>query len=207
MIFFRFLFILITLQCLANFVSGQGIAVNQTGALADPSAILDIANQQKGLLIPRLTNSERNNISLPAKALLIYNLSNSRFEVNTGSPEAPLWEAIVTLEYLSMQNLHWKQGGNVVSADSGIIGSTNAKSIGLITNNIVRLYIDSTNGRVGINTQSPKAGLHIATTDALLLPSGTTAQRPALPIPGMIRFNAETGKLEGYTTEGWKSLQ
>jgi hypothetical protein len=77
----------------------------------------------------------------------------------------------------------------------------------LITNYIIRLYIDSTTGNVWIYTQTPKAGLYIAATDALLLPVGTTAQRPAIPIPGMIRFNADTGKLEGYTSEGRKSLQ
>ncbi len=185
----------------------QGIAVNQNGALADPSAMLDISSQQKGLLIPRLTLAERNNILLPAKALLIFNTSASRFEVNTGTPELPTWEAIVTLESLSNQSVNWKLGGNQISADSGILGSTNAKSIGLITNNMIRLYVDSTSGRVGINTITPKAGLHIATTDAVVRPAGTSAQRPAAPIPGMIRFNADTGKLEGFTTEGWKSLQ
>ena len=188
-------------------ISGQGIAVNQSGAVADPSAIMDINAQQKGLLIPRLSTIERNNINLPAKALLIFNTSTSRFEVNTGSAQLPTWEAIVTLESLSLQNLTWKQGGNFITANSGVLGSYNAKSIGFVTNNIIRLYIDSTTGRVGINTQSPKSGLHIATTDALLLPVGNTAQRPVAPIPGMIRYNAETGKLEGFTSVGWKALQ
>ncbi len=186
---------------------GQGIAINQAGAPADLSAIVDISSQQKGLLIPRLTTTERNGISQPAKALLIYNTTTGRFEVNTGSPGAPDWEAIATIEALSGRQITWNQGGNILVADTGLIGSANAKSIGLITNNIMRLYVDSTSGRIGINTRSPKSVLHIASTDALLLPVGTTAQRPATPLPGMIRYNAETGKLEGYTTEGWKSLQ
>lgn len=198
---------LILLFLPASMLFGQGIAVNQTGATADPSAILDINAQQKGLLIPRLTTSERNNITLPAKALLIFNTTTSQFEVNTGTTILPNWEAIVTLESLAMQNITWKQGGNFIAADSGVLGTTNAKSLGLITNNIMRLYVDSTTGRVGINTRSPKAGLDISTTDALILPSGNTAQRPPAPVPGMIRFNVETGKLEGFTLEGWKSLQ
>jgi len=198
---------LILLFIPASVLIGQGIAVNQTGANADPSAILDINAQHKGLLIPRLTTTERNNITLPAKALLIFNTSTSQFEVNTGTTILPNWAAIVTLESLSVQNITWKQGGNFITADSGVLGTTNAKSLGLVTNNILRLYVDSTTGRVGINTPSPKAALHISATDALILPSGNTAQRPPVPVPGMIRFNSETGKLEGFTAEGWKSLQ
>lgn len=35
-------------------------------------------------------------------------------------------------------------------------------------------------------------------TGAAALPSGTTAQRPASPVAGNIRYNASTGKFEGY---------
>jgi hypothetical protein len=205
---YPFIFLLFFLQGLIPASRGfaQGIAVNQSGAAADSSAMLDINSQQKGLLIPRLTTAERNGINLPARALMIFNTSASRFEVNLGTPVQPVWQPIVTLDVLSSQNITWNQGGNNIDTNTGIIGASNAQSLGLITNNIIRLYVDSTSGRVGINTQSPKASMHIATTDALLLPVGTTAQRPATPVPGMIRYNAETGKLEGYTTDGWKSL-
>ncbi len=185
----------------------QGVAINAGAQPADPSAQLDISSQQKGLLIPRLTQTERGNITLPAKALLIYNLTNQQFEVNTGTPAQPAWEAIVTFQSGNLQNGYWKLGGNSVPAESGKIGSENNKPLELITGNMLRLYIDTSGTRIGINTNSPKAGLHIATTDALVLPTGTTAQRPPQPVVGMIRFNSETGKLEGYTSEGWKSLQ
>jgi hypothetical protein len=185
----------------------QGVAVNSSGATANPSAMLDIGSTQKGLLIPRMTTTDRDNIAAPAKALLIFNSNNTRFEVNTGTPELPVWEGIVTLESSAIQNGFWKVGGNVGAQDINLSGTQNNKSYGLITNNVLRLYVDSVSGRIGINTAQPKASLHIAGTDALVLPSGTTAQRPLAPVVGMIRFNNETGKLEGYTTEGWKPLQ
>jgi hypothetical protein len=100
----------------AVWLFSQGVAVNQKGALVNPSAILDINTQLKGLLIPRLTNTERNGIYLPAKALLIFNTSNSRVEVNTGSPPEPTWEGIVTQEAHYLQNVTWKQGGNFNSS-------------------------------------------------------------------------------------------
>lgn len=40
-----------------------------------------------------------------------------------------------------------------------------------------------------------------------ILPRGTTAQRPANPIIGEIRFNTTTGKTEGYNGIEWVELQ
>lgn len=54
------------------------------------------------------------------------------------------------------------------------------------------------NGNVGINTQSPSVSLDINRTDAIILPQGTTAQRPSLPLGGMIRYNTQSGSLEYY---------
>lgn len=39
----------------------------------DPSAVLELKSTDKGLLPPRLTESERNGISSPAEGLIIYN--------------------------------------------------------------------------------------------------------------------------------------
>jgi len=37
------------------------------------------------------------------------------------------------------------------------------------------------------------------------LPTGSTAQRPASPVVGMIRFNTDTRVVECYTTAGWQA--
>lgn len=42
--------------------------------------------------------------------------------------------------------------------------------------------------------------------DALTIPSGNTAQRPQSPVAGMIRFNTEIGKVEGYVDNIWKEF-
>lgn len=204
--------LLIFLCCTLLIVTGfsghsQGIAINSDGQMPDSSAQLDVASLQKGFLVPRLTTAQRNSIQKPARALLIFNTTSGQFEVNTGTPPAPAWEGIVTLESPNLQNGFWKIGGNVVDADTGQIGTQNNKPMQLVTANTMRIYIDTGATRIGINTTSPKSALHIATTDAIILPTGTTAQRPVQPVVGMIRFNNETGKLEGYTLEGWKSLQ
>ena len=43
-------------------------------------------------------------------------------------------------------------------------------------------------------------------TSALLLPSGTTAQRPLAPFNGDIRYNTTTSKIEAYANNIWQNL-
>lgn len=42
-----------------------------------------------------------------------------------------------------------------------------------------------------------------STTGGMFLPAGTTAQRPASPATGMMRFNTTTGLLETYNGSSW----
>jgi hypothetical protein len=67
------------------------------------------------------------------------------------------------------------------------------------------LYSNSSS--VGIGTTSPAASLDISQeTDALALPSGTTAQRPGSPVAGEIRYNSSTPDVEAYIGSSWTSL-
>ena len=44
-----------------------------------------------------------------------------------------------------------------------------------------------------------------STTGASQLPVGTTAQRPASPTTGQLRYNTTTAKLEYYNGTDWKA--
>jgi hypothetical protein len=48
--------------------------------------------------------------------------------------------------------------------------------------------------------------LEIQNTDYLQYPSGTTAQRPASPTAGMMRFNTTTALMEYYNGTAWVSI-
>jgi hypothetical protein len=52
--------------------NGQGMAVNTTGAAANASSMLDVSSTTKGVLIPRMTNAQRNAIASPATGLMIF---------------------------------------------------------------------------------------------------------------------------------------
>ena len=61
-------------------------------------------------------------------------------------------------------------------------------------------------GNVGIGTSNPQAVLHIASTGAMIIPAGTTAQQPSAPVTGMLRYNTTTNKLQYYNPIGWNSI-
>jgi hypothetical protein len=104
-----------------------------------------------------------------------------------------------------------QQTGNVeftstefnIETSSGISITTNGS-----TTNITGEKIDTGNLRISGNTIESLSGdvnieaasgtVRIDSTGALNLPTGTTAERPASPELGMVRYNTETDLFEGY---------
>ncbi|MBW6460803.1 MAG: DUF3494 domain-containing protein [Bacteroidales bacterium] len=85
---------IIVIILVAGILLSSGIAKAQVGigiATPDPSSLLDLYSTEKGLLIPRLTTEQRDLINNPATGLLIYNLSASDVQMNTGTPVLPAW--------------------------------------------------------------------------------------------------------------------
>ncbi len=50
----------------------QGVSMNATGAAAHPSAVLDMTSTTQGVLVPRMTATQRSLIATPAKGLLVF---------------------------------------------------------------------------------------------------------------------------------------
>lgn len=63
----------------------QGTAINNNGATADNSALLDLSSSSMGLLIPRMTQNERNAIVSPALGLQIFNTTTNCFNFWIGT--------------------------------------------------------------------------------------------------------------------------
>ena len=63
---------------LPSFLAGQ-VAINADGSAPNPSAMLDVKSNEKGVLVPRMTTSQRNNIDAPANGLLVYDLDDQHF--------------------------------------------------------------------------------------------------------------------------------
>ncbi|NTW32920.1 MAG: LamG domain-containing protein [Bacteroidetes bacterium] len=95
----------------------QGIAINTSGAAPNNSAMLDVSGTSQGVLINRMTTTQRNSISSPAAGLFIYNTDCKTFEYYDGSFWIPLY---------SSNNLLSTPGGitGISSACSGQTGVT-----------------------------------------------------------------------------------
>lgn len=59
------------------------------------SAALDVQHNRKGVLVPRMTKENRDNIVAPANGLMIYQTDSSAgFYVNKGNMTAPKWKPV-----------------------------------------------------------------------------------------------------------------
>lgn len=65
----------------------------------DESAILDIESSTQGVLPPRMTTTERNAISNPAKGLVLFNETENCLQVNQGTPATPDWQCMSAQPY------------------------------------------------------------------------------------------------------------
>jgi hypothetical protein len=80
--------------------SAQNVAVNATGATADPSAILDVNATNAGLLVPRInlaSLTDAATIANPTTSLLVYNTNaalGTGYYYNSGTPAAPVWTSL-----------------------------------------------------------------------------------------------------------------
>jgi len=79
----------LTVLLLSNYAIFSQVGVGTTNP--DPSSVFHVESTTKGMLLPRLTTIEQNNILNPASGLLIYNTDDKEFRFNYGAPASPNW--------------------------------------------------------------------------------------------------------------------
>ncbi len=78
-----FPFLLLILSLSKSF--SQNIGINATGATPHPSAMLDVSSTNKGVLVPRMTSTQRVAITTPATGLMVFDTDNNSFWVYNGA--------------------------------------------------------------------------------------------------------------------------
>ncbi|MGZ5134731.1 MAG: hypothetical protein ACXWCG_06265, partial [Flavitalea sp.] len=71
-----------------SYLFSQSVGIGTTNPNSD--AQLDVSSTEKGILIPRLTSTQRNNIVRPTEGLMIYNTTTNNYNVFDGSS----WKAM-----------------------------------------------------------------------------------------------------------------
>jgi hypothetical protein len=69
---FRCCVLVISFFHMSFVVCAQSFSINTDGSAANASAILDVKSNFKGMLIPRMSRTERNAIVTPATGLMVF---------------------------------------------------------------------------------------------------------------------------------------
>ncbi|MEP7322523.1 MAG: tail fiber domain-containing protein [Saprospiraceae bacterium] len=133
-------------------INAQSVAINTDGSVADPSAILDVKSNTKGVLIPRMTGAQRNGIQNPAEGLLVYDTGSSSFWYR----KAAGWIEL-TNGSISGQGPWNVSGINIYNSNTGNVGLGS-------TNPTARLTIQTPINNTGWN--------HIGGKDSIIVSEG-----------------------------------
>lgn len=140
-----FLFISITAA-----LSAQNVGINSTGALPNSSAMLDVSSTDMGILIPRMTEVQRDAIVSPATSLLIFQTDNtSGYYYNSGTAAVPVWERLTVGSELSFVDGTGAATRVAFWSDANTLGSN------------ANFYWDDTNSRLGIGNAVPTYNLDV----------------------------------------------
>ena len=169
-----------------------------------------------GSLGARVNCDSSNNLELMAggrtAADLIINTTTGNVGIGTTAPVTPLHvhrtdSAGPIIHFTNSTTGATDSDGasfGIDSNENAQIWQREANAIVFGTSNDEKVRIDSS-GNVGIGTTTPAATLDVTGTDAIIIPAGTSAQRPTAET-GMLRYNSTTSSFEGYHASTWSSL-
>ena len=165
----------------------QSIGINTSGSTPHRTAILDVTSTNKGILIPRMTKTERLSIPAPATGLMVYDVSANKFAYYDGTD----W----TLLYPGL-------GKEIIDTDkdTGIEVEQNndEDKIRLRVRSTEALTINS-DANVGLGVSAPSEKLEV--DGAVRLGDASNS-----PEAGTIRWNPVRKDFEGFTGNEWVSL-
>lgn len=166
---------------------GQSVGLGT--ATPHPSSLLDVQSNNKGVLIPRMTQAEIVAITSPAQGLMVYNTNSNSFQFFNGTA----WNNVAHSGIVS-------GSPNKIARFVGIWGLGS----GLMTDNLSGVSISAVNA-----VADPSAILDIAsTTKGLLIPRMTAAQRDAIPSPanGLLVFDSLSNSFWFHGFAGWAQI-
>ncbi|HQY12074.1 MAG TPA: hypothetical protein PK133_07655 [Ferruginibacter sp.] len=153
----------LTLLC-NNDSNAQSLAVNTDGSTAHGSALLDVKSTTRGLLIPRMTKTEKNAIGSPATGLLIFQTAPDSvgFHYYNGSSWAWLANSVAPEE--------WLITGNSNATASSYLGTNNGTDLRFAANSFEFGRISSNSGFWGYGEINPQYNMDIALGTAAVNP-------------------------------------
>lgn len=169
----HFSFIIIILLSV-NISKAQSLAVNTDGSTANSSALLDVKSTAKGVLVPRMTRTERNAIASPATGLLIFQSGPDSVGFHYYDGSKWTW----MFSNANADSLAWRTKGNTGTTDANnFIGTTDNIPFNIRVNNQKSGKIDHINWSTHFGYQAGNAttsGIHNTAIGHQALVSNTT---------------------------------
>ncbi|MGV9013561.1 MAG: tail fiber domain-containing protein [Flavobacteriales bacterium] len=141
----RFYFSTVLIVAIATCGQAQNIGINLTGIAPLPSAMLDIDNANKGLLIPRVALTATNSVgpvAAPANSLLVYNTA----AVSDVKPGYYYYD-LATAKWIAILSSAkgWTTNGNTgTTAAVNFLGTIDNVGMQVRTNNLQRFEFTNT---------------------------------------------------------------
>jgi hypothetical protein len=163
---------LILLFCSSNAIHAQSMGISNAAITPDPSSILEMRTTDKGILIPRMTTAERDNISSPATGLMLYNTITNQYNFYNGSAWV-FWGSAAYLSATSGETLSTSSTVDVVITDM-TKNAAEAGTYSVLFN--AQVSIPEANYTTGFSTADAAADLNLIYNDIMAIPvTGTHA--------------------------------
>ncbi len=195
----------------------NNIAVNRDGAAPHPHGLLDVQSNyllpqtQKGVLIPRMIDTERDAIAAPANGLTVY--------VTAPTSEEGFWFFDNGIWNRIMPGSPWDILGNTgtvpgVGVGQNYLGTSDAQPLVFRTNNLERARVDL-QGDFGVGVINPVEKLDLlgaikqtgtAATNTPGTIRYTTYNVPASPPWPAYAYSQHEGNINGTPT-GWRKIE
>jgi len=183
----------------SDLTSGRIVTAGASGALQDSASLLwDGTDLTAGSAIVSDLTSGR--VVLAGTSGAIEDSGNLTFDGTTLTVTGNIAVDNITLD------------GNDITATSG--GKVTVNDAGADVDFTVEgdtdtalLHVDAGTDTVNIGTATATTGakVKINSTDSMIIPTGSTAQRPGTGVEGMLRINSSTYKMEYYANSEWKT--
>jgi hypothetical protein len=203
----------------ANSLSVGGVGINTT----TPEAVLDVVSTESGILIPRLTESERDAISDPINSMLIFNSDIENFQFYFDSVWYDLGggdlQTVTDLGNLTTNEIVIQIDDDITQIGQGAILLSSSTSINEVSNTGISVR----GGMAHLRVFDDVGELHLGDIDGegstiktsdlsenrqLLIPdlSGTIATaETTIPLSGTTEGNPVTGDVEVDNFKGFIS--
>ncbi len=208
--------LLITLCLLFSFYgySQQSVSINNSGAPADPSAMLDVSSTSKGLLIPRVSLTSINDVSTipsPAISLLVYNTNAamSGGAVGFWYFNGSIWVQVLGSQgpagptgpqgLQGVQGPTGPQGLQGIQGSTGLIGPTGAQGLQGVQG------IQGSTGPIGPTGAQGPQGVQGPTGQQGL--QGTQGSTGAQGLQGVQGIQGSTGPIGPTGVQGLQGVQ